>query len=220
MYIHRSRKLDKIVHALESKPPEFAACVVKTVLISVLSTKVDTLVRLCKGITKITSKHLSLECMEHIRPKRICVALDGQLAWDRPAGDLLNLPFFANVTHFEIFASDFNIWCFPFENLPNLTHLALPDKRFDKGSTEPDGAPRIMATCHRLQILLIEVHRDLTYLIPDVLKPWCGEQDKPRIITWAGQGYAEDWEDHEIGDDIWVKAQRNLRNRKCDPSSP
>lgn len=205
IYARSSSDFHAYLRALQYKSPEFLKNTVKTVM--VYDSEVGSMLALCSGATK-----LAIECQlsydafaaySDLHPQRLSINVDGiDNLTCRP---LLELPFFDNITHLEVYDSFVNNRDLAFGNLPCLTHLAFNEYGSHWDAQALHALENTIASCHHLQMLLILENEDIEFALRSV--------KSPHLFFGGGQEMDDDWDDHLRGDDIWEKARRSLALR-------
>lgn len=199
LYIDDSADLQGL---LDTKPAKFLAPVVKAVFVASGfndrdDPRIARLLSACGGLEYLTVYGtVRYAALAHLRPHRLSTGF-GYIT-GMPADPFL-LPFFARITHLELYCQELHTQNRAFEELPTLTHLAL-------FSQVPNRLPDllcILRACRTLEILLSSFLSDM-----DPLGAAVRSKDDPRLFFCEPQPTAVDRQDYAVGDDIWQKVFR------------
>jgi hypothetical protein len=203
----RSGEVDQFLHTLRSRPPNFFASYVKTlVLTSVVNAKqAARIMSVCTGVVNFAS---SVPCTTLVptpnsfHPQRLSINLGSRQVADPD----FSLPLFANVTHLEIVTkgTSWSGWS-GFENLHRLTHLAVSFQGDARLGTL-DVLHQILASCSSLKVLVVIAHND--YISRATLDLVQDHFSDPRVAFIREEARLQDWlRGLDGGRDMWERAE-------------
>jgi hypothetical protein len=182
------------------------------------------IIKMCTGLTSLrfTSGYApSLDTINHLRPKRLCVDAGLLTLPEDPSSDRPNIAFthpaFSEITHFELYDPVKDVSSLKFSDLPSLTHLSLNGHLMNLPE-DVDVLRNILETCPHLEKLLVLLDRIWTEeetieALKSISSPrlYAYEETSFALLSWDAIMFD--------GRDIWETIEEKCFLRSLDADS-